>query len=183
MIRTWKTPLLALTLGLALAVSGCGDDGDGSAAADRAYNQTDAAFAASMVHHHEGGVELGTLAAEKGVNPQVKQLGAGIVDEQERELKTLERLVRDTKTRPIMPAAIAARDKADMMALKSASGEEFDKLWLDVISAHHSAAIQMAEIEARGGKLPEATSLSKAIARSQSKELTQFNQLLAQMKS
>ncbi len=184
MLRTWKTALLlTLTMGLALAVSGCGEDADAPAAADRAYNESDAAFVALMVHHHEGGVELGKLAAEKGVNPQVKQLGEGIVEEQERELKTLERLVRDTKSQPIMPAAIATRDKADMMALKAASGEQFDNLWLDVISAHHSAAIQMAEMESRAGKLPEATSLSKAIIASQSEELTRFVELLAQMKS
>lgn len=70
-----------------------------------------------------------------------------------------------------------------MMALKTASGAKFDKLWLDVISAHHSAAIQMAEIEKRAGKLPEAKRLSESITQSQSEELMRFNTLVAAMKS
>jgi uncharacterized protein (DUF305 family) len=184
MLRTSKSRLLPAVAALALAVSACGgDDGKSAATGDRAYNQADAAFVASMIHHHEGGVELGKLAVEKGVDPQVKQLGDGIVEEQAREIKTIERLIRETKAPTIMPAAIAQRDKADMMALKAASGAMFDKLWLDVISAHHSAAIQMAEIEKRGGKLPEAKQLSESIIQSQSEELTRFNALVAQNKS
>ncbi len=184
MLRTSKSRLLPAVAALTVAVSGCGGDDDQTAAgAERAYNQADAAFVASMVHHHEGGIELGKLAVEKGVDPQVKQLGEGIVEEQAKEIKTLERLIRETKAPTIMPAAIAQRDKADMMALKAASGAMFDTLWLDVISAHHSAAIQMAEIEKRAGKLPEAKQLSESITQSQSEELTRFNALLAQMKS
>ena len=185
MLRTSKSRLLPAVAALTLAVSGCGGDDDKNAATDAkgAYNQTDAAFVASMIHHHEGGVELGKLAAEKGVDPRVKQLGEGIVEEQAKEIKTLERLLRETKAPNIMPAAIAERDKADMMALDAASGAMFDELWLDVISAHHSAAIQMAEIEKRAGKLPEAKQLSESITKSQSAELTRFNALLAKMKS
>lgn len=89
--------LLLAVAALTLTISGCGGDDDQTAAtsAERAYNQADAAFVGSMVHHHEGGVELGELAVDKGGDPQVKQLGKGIAAEQGEEIKTLERLVRD----------------------------------------------------------------------------------------
>ncbi len=178
-----RSRLLPAVAALTLAVSGCGGDDQAATGADRPYNQAVAAFVASMVHHHEGGVELGKLAVDEGVDPQVKQLGKGIVEEQAKEIKTLERLIRETKAPKIMPTAIAEHDEADMMALDAASGAMFDELWLDVISAHHSAAIQMAEIEKRAGKLPEAKQLSESITKSQSEELTRFNALLAKMKS
>lgn len=172
--RPWKSLLLVAVAGLAIIVTGCGGGEDES-------NQTDAAFAASMLPHHEEGVELGKLAAEKGTNPQVVQLGEGIVEEQGREAKTLEGFTREFEAEPIMSEPIDQRGMAGMEALMQASGEEFDRLWLDVISSHHAAAIQMAQIESPGGKSPEAKKLADSIIRSQSEELTQFNELIAQM--
>ena len=179
--------LVAVAVMSSLALSACGDDdkktsGNSSADAQRSYNQTDAAFAANMLPHHEGGVELGKLAVDKGVDPKVKSLGQDIVDAQTRETKTLEEFLTDFGgASPVMPEAIEARDMMGMEKLKAASGKEFDLLWLDVISGHHSAAIQMAEIEKTGGKSPEATKLATSIIETQSRELQQFNSLLKQM--
>lgn len=183
MSRVWKLGLLVAVMALMITISGCGGDDEGSAAAQPDFNQTDAAFAAAMRPHHKSGVELGMLAAEKGVNPQIKQLGQDIVDEQSRESKTLEGFVRDFDAAPIMSKPIEARDMMDMKALRRASGERFDRLWLDVISAHHAAAIQMAQIEAAGSKSRQATKLAASIVRSQSAQLTQFNELIAQVDS
>lgn len=182
MPRTWKTILLATTAGLVIAVAGCGgDDGSTSSSGKGASNQTDAAFAAAMLPHHQAGVKLGMLAAEKGINPQVRQLGKGIVEEQSRQAQTLTRLVRDFGAEEIPSPPIDQRGTMDMAALMQASDDEFDRLWLDVISAHHGAAIQMAQIESGGGQAPEAKKLAQSIIRSQSEELTQFNRLVEQM--
>ncbi len=182
MSRFWKPLTLVLTA-LTITVAGCGgDDGDGAPAGTKPeFNATDAAFSSSMLPHHEAGVALGMVAAEKGVNPQIRQLGEAIVEEQSREAKTLERFMREFDAAPIMSAPIDQRGMMDMQALMQASGREFDRLWLDVISAHHGAAIQMAQIEAPGGASPEAKKLAQSIITSQSEELTQFNELIEQM--
>ncbi|MGI8595127.1 MAG: DUF305 domain-containing protein [Solirubrobacteraceae bacterium] len=167
------TLLMASTLGL----SACGSNDD-----EKSYNQTDAAFAANMLPHHEGGVKLGEMAVKKGVDPKVKSLGQDIVAAQTRESETLQGFLRDFGgVSPVMPAPIEERDMMDMKKLAAASGQEFDLLWLEVISGHHSAAIQMAEIEKTGGKSPEAKKLATSIIDTQSSELTQFSALLKQM--
>jgi uncharacterized protein (DUF305 family) len=154
-----------------LAVAG------GAQARSHSYNATDAAFAAGMLPHHEGGVELGRLAAQKGVNADIRRLGGEIVTAQTREARTLRRMVRQFRTRAEMPEPIEERDMRDMRRLQAASGAEFDRLWLDVIGAHHAAAIQMAQIEAEGGRNAEARRLARRIVSTQERELAQFNRL------
>lgn len=149
----------------------------GAQAGSNSYNQTDAAFASMMLPHHEGGVELGKIAAEKGTNEDVRRLGRGIVETQTREAKTLRRMVKKFKTKPSVAPETEDRDKLDMSKLESASGVEFDRLWLDVISGHHSAAIQMAQFENRGGQNAAARRLARKIIAKQRSELGQFNEL------
>lgn len=188
-----------VVVGVALAATACAGSsagpaaGSGSSAAatasssspspTAAFNSTDVAFVAGMTPHHKGGIELGTLAADKGVNPTVKQLGAGIMAKQTEELTTLQGLLSTYGSQPDMVEPIDVRDKRDMAALATLKGAAFDRKWLEVISGHHSAAIQMAMIEKSGGQDPAARALSEAIIVQQTKELTQFNALIAKMSS
>ncbi len=181
----WLRVVTLLTVS-ALGLSACGSNDDekssGGADADQSYNQTDEAFAANMLPHHEGGVKLGEMAVKKGVDPKVKSIGQDIVDAQTRESETLRRFLRDFGgVSPVMPAPIEERDMMDMKKLEEASGQGFDRLWLEVIGGHHAAAIQMAEIEKTGGKSPQAKKLATSIVDTQSSELTQFNVLLKKM--
>lgn len=164
--------LAALALVGALAVSATT-----TSAAKTSYNGTDAAFAAMMLPHHLGGVKLGKMAAEKGQNAEIRQLGENIVSAQTRESKTLRSMVQQFRTKPSMPPEIMRRDEIDMKKLEKASGAEFDRMWLDVISSHHMAAIQMAQMEARGGRNVAARSLARDIVKAQRGELAKFNRL------
>lgn len=186
--------LAVLVLGAALTLSACGGSSSSAGASGAsapsasseasstptsAFNQTDVAFIAGMTPHHMGGIELGMLAADKGVDPAIKELGSGIKTKQTSELTTLQGLLTKYGAQPDMVMPIDVRDKRDMAKLKAASGPAFDMLWLEVISGHHSAAIQMAKIELAGGQDPEATALATAIIAQQTKELTEFNALIA----
>ena len=65
----------------------------------------------------------------------------------------------------------------DMEKLRAASGTDFDGLWLDVISAHHMGAIQMALMEENGGAYGPAVKLAASIVESQSAQMEEFNAL------
>lgn len=182
MRRTRRSSLIAATLvAVSVGLGACGsdDEKEGSAApASKAFNQTDAAFAANMAPHHKEGIELGKLAVEKGVNPQVKSIGQDIVDAQSREEETLKGfLATFGDVEPAMAAPIEERGMAEMAELEQASGAAFDKLWLDVIGGHHASAIQMADIEKAGGRFPQAKQLAESIISTQTRELAQFNKL------
>lgn len=172
MLRTVRPVLLAVLV--TLAVVGV----SASSAASRDFNQTDAAFAAAMLPHHEGGLKLGKLAAEKGVDPDIRRLGRQIFNAQTREARTLRAMVREFRTKAAMSAPIEARDMREMRKLTRASGAKFDRMWLEVISGHHSAAIQMAQIQRRGGKNAEARLLARRIIAAQERELAEFNKLI-----
>lgn len=174
-----RQPLLAVTaliLGiLALAA------GPAQASTAR-HNATDDAFVAMMLPHHEGGIKLGALAATKGVNGDVRRLGRSIRTKQTAEAKLLRRLVREFRTRKAdPPPEMKRRDAIDMARLRAATGKAFDMRWLDVISAHHSAAIQMAQIEIRSGLNGVARGLAMSIVATQRRELGEFNTLTAKI--
>ena len=40
----------------------------------------------------------------------------------------------------------------DMTKLETASGAEFDRLWLDMMVKHHEGAVEMARTELKDGK-------------------------------
>lgn len=174
-------PVLALAAVLAVAlVAVVPLAGAGSSA--KTYNSTDKAFAAMMLPHHEGGVELGRIAAEKGQNADVRRLGRQIVAAQTREAKTLRALIKRYRTsKATPPKEIRDRDDIDMQRLEAASGTDFDRTWLDVISAHHMSAIMMAQMEVRGGKNPDGRKLARKIIKAQREELAQFNALTRQL--
>lgn len=145
------------------------------------YNQTDAAFAALMLPHHEGGVELGQLAADKAVTPEIRRLGGAIVKAQSKEAAILRRMVRQFRTKTSMSPEIERRDQLDMQMLRNATGMEFDRMWLMVISGHHMSAIQMAQMEKRGGRNGAARQLASRIVTAQRRELAEFNMLTEQL--
>lgn len=147
-----------------------------------AYNATDAAFAAMMLPHHEGGIRLGDTAAKKGDDSDVRRLGRAIESKQNREAGTLRRLVSRFRTKKaVPPTEMERRDAIDMTRLRVASGRAFDREWLNVISAHHSAAIQMAQIEVRGGRNQAARQLARQIVATQRRELGEFNRITTRL--
>lgn len=171
---------LALAMLTTLAL-GAGALAPASQAATTKYNRTDAAFASMMLPHHLGGVELGKLAASKGVDPTIRTTGANIVRSQSGQAKTLAKMVKAFRTKASTTPEIERRNQIDMARLKAATGTDFDKRWLDVISSHHMAAIQMAQMERRGGINAAARALASKIIREQRAELSKFNTLTIAM--
>lgn len=175
-------PLVATAFATLVAVAGVALAGDTKPSTGaKAYNATDVAFAANMTPHHISGVDLGRIAVEKAVDPRIRAIGQDIIDTQTRELGMLRKILAATGSEATMIPSIEGRDEIDMERLAEVSGVDFDRAWLDVISAHHAAAIQMAQIEVAGGRSRQATSLAADIIDTQSRELEIFNGLVREM--
>ena len=65
-----------------------------------------------------------------------------------------------------------------MQQLEQASGVEFDRMWLQMMIAHHEGAVQMAQTELRDGRNPEAKALAQTIIDAQQTEITQMQEML-----
>lgn len=145
------------------------------------HNRTDAIFVGMMLPHHMSGIPLGRIAAQKGRNAEIRRLGREIVRAQTREARTLRAMAKLFGKQPSMPPEIEERGRMDMAKLRRASGSRFDRVWLDVIGAHHMAAIQMARIEVQAGQNPHVRQLALSIYEVQRRELAAFNRLTRQL--
>lgn len=176
-----KRPLLVLATALALVAliaAGCGGDDEASGEQDAEFNGTDVAFAAQMMPHHEHAIEMAELAVEKSPNAQVKDLAQGILDTQERELEQLQSFLDTFGAEPATPAPpVMERNEAIIAELEQASGEQFDKIFLDEMRGHHASAVEMADIELEGGEFAEAQTLAEEIKAAQLEEISEMNTL------
>jgi uncharacterized protein (DUF305 family) len=68
----------------------------------------------------------------------------------------------------------------DMAALMDPTGADFDRMWLEMMIAHHEGAIAMADQVLAETSDPEVTALAEAVITGQTAEIDVMQQLLAQ---
>ncbi|MHB8796610.1 MAG: DUF305 domain-containing protein, partial [Candidatus Nanopelagicales bacterium] len=67
----------------------------------------------------------------------------------------------------------------DMNALMGAAGADFDRMWLQMMIAHHQGAVQMAQQVLTQSTNPEVVALATDIVDGQTAEIETMQQLLA----
>ncbi|MFI9811979.1 DUF305 domain-containing protein [Saccharothrix variisporea] len=121
-----------------------------------APNEADLKYVVGMIGHHRQALEMAALAPERAQNETVKALASRIYDTQGPEIGAMEQWQRqfgekapahghsgkmpevDHKSMPGM-----ATDE-QLAALKAARGADFDRLFLQLMIAHHEGALKMA---------------------------------------
>lgn len=194
----------AAALTLALTVAACGDDtapatdqqttttqsptGQGTEAASE-HNDADTQFAQMMIVHHEGAVEMAELAAEQATTPEVKELAEAIADAQGPEIELmsgwLEAWGEDEPDHMDMGGMdhggmdMDGMDQQEAMDhLHGMSGADFDRRFLELMTAHHQGAIEMAEEELADGQNPDALGLAQKIVDDQTAEIAEMREML-----
>jgi uncharacterized protein (DUF305 family) len=133
---------------------------------------------------------MANLAQTRATDPKVKQLAAQIKAEQAPEIATMEGWLAawgQPTTMPSMPSGTmpsgmpGMMSSADMAQLAATTGKQFDKLFLQMMIAHHRGAIQMAQAELAHGANPDAKALAAGIIKSQQAEINTMQKMLAQM--
>lgn len=202
----------ALTVSLALAACGGGDDDSTSGASPTTsamptapsagatpaasssvsaeHNDADVTFAQNMIAHHRSAIAMAELAETQASTPEVKALAAKIKTAQAPEIETMtswlqawgEEVPEDTtggmghdamgRDMPGMPGV------GEMANLEAATGVAFDRMFLEMMTAHHQGAIEMAQTEQADGQNPQALELAATIQADQSTEIDQMRQLL-----
>ena len=183
-----KRFLAPLVLGTAvlLLVAGCGRGSN--------HNDQDISFARDMVPHHQQAVEMSDLAATRAADPAVKALAVRIKDAQDPEIRTMQGWLSDWGAATSGAGADAhggghgghtggagMMSDADMTSLRSASGAEFDRMFLRMMIEHHKGAIEMAKAEQANGKFQPAKDLARTIDETQAKEIAEMEQLQARV--
>jgi len=157
----------------------------GSLAAE--VNRADVTFAQEMIPHHQQATDMAQLAETRSQDEDVQRLAAQMESAQDPEIKTmtgwLETWGEDVPDHTSgaghgdadMPGMMSA---AEMKRLESASGADFDRMFLEMMIKHHEGAIQMARTEQANGKNTDAIALAKQIEAAQTAEIATMRQLL-----
>lgn len=200
MTRT-NARLLRLAGGLiagAVVLTGCsggssmdmGNTDSGSSASESTdFNETDVAFSQGMIVHHQGALEMATLAEGRAEDPRVLDLAGRIEAAQDPEIETMTGWLEDwgqpTSAEDSGGMDMGGMDmggmEVDISGLEAASGAEFDRMWLEMMTEHHKGAVDMSETEIADGQNADAIALAEQIVESQSAEIEEMETLLTEM--
>lgn len=186
---------VALSALLAACGSTSGSDassspvGNATAAAQQA-STADISFAQLMIPHHQQAVEMADLALTQSTSPQVRQLAEQIKSAQDPEIQTMQSWLAAWGAPEQMEGTdhgsmdhggvtmngmMSAEDMDDLAA---STGAEFDRLWLEMMIAHHRGAVTMAEDVMSNSQTPDVTALAEDIIDAQNAEITAMQGLI-----
>lgn len=173
--------LFAITAALvaAIALTSCAGDSGADA-----HNDVDVTFAQQMIPHHRQAVQMAALAAGRAEDPRIIALAAQIADAQDPEIKTMsgwlknwgEKVPADSGMADMssMPGMMTEQQMSDLTA---ATGQAFDAMFVQMMTAHHSGAVAMAEQQIKNGKNQAAKDLAANIVKTQTAEIKEMQNL------
>jgi uncharacterized protein (DUF305 family) len=178
-----------------IALPGCSTgmqehDSSTSAGQEAAFNDADIAFAQGMIPHHEQAIEMAQLAEDRAGDPRISDLATRIEAAQAPELDTLEGWLADWGAGPSGEDGHGGHDgghsmgtmsQEDMDDLGTASGAEFDSLFLELMIEHHTGAVEMAETELNEGEFADALEMAESIRTGQAAEITEMDRVLDEL--
>lgn len=152
--------------------------------AGMAFNNPDYAFAAGMLPHHIGAVDMAKVELQYGKNPQMRQLATNIIVAQDKEIKEMQHWLAThkadaTQSPSKQSVAMHAELKSAMaqmnkQMMKGMSYDNADYAFAAGMLPHHIGAVAMAKVELQYGKNLQMRQLAKNIVRSQDQEIKEM---------
>lgn len=191
----------ALALATTLVLGGCGRTDDASmggmhhstspastsspstsSSVSASFNDADVVFVQGMIPHHEQAVAMSdSLLKKTEVAPQVAALAKQIQDAQQPEIDTMKGWLTawGQGTGGMHHGSDGGMaTAAELEELEKADGASGQRRYLEMMTAHHTGAIQMAQTEISDGKNPDAIKMAKDIVTVQQREITVMKDLL-----
>lgn len=169
----FKRALLPVLTLVALVLSGC------SLISNNTYSMNDQMFAAMMIPHHEQAIEMSDLALTASSNPEVLALATQIKAAQAPEIEEMktwgQTSMMDHSGHGMTMGGMLS--DSEIATLKSATGVEFDRLFLAGMIAHHEGAIEMAQ-DILESKNPKVRDFASKIIEVQAAEIATMKALL-----
>ena len=158
---------------LMMFLAGCATGSDNASE----YSSNDLMFSAMMVPHHEQAIVMSDLALKNSSNPEVIKLATEIKKAQAPEIEQMK------SWGDLWTGSHAGHGMSGMLSddelkeLESATGPEFDKLFLTGMIKHHEGAIDMAKM-VTDSRNQEVSTLAKQIINAQQAEIESMKKLL-----
>lgn len=155
------------------------------AAESPAHTDADSDFAQMMIVHHEGAIEMADVAAKQAATKEVRSLAHQISVAQDPEIEKMTAWLAawgeeavptgdDATGRDHSGRDHSGMDHGGMLMeglsqqeamsdLEARSGTDFDKRFLELMTAHHQGAVRMAKVELDRGQNLYALGLAQQI--------------------
>jgi uncharacterized protein (DUF305 family) len=177
-----KHIVLLLSLGISLVPS----IADASTHAKSLQNlgTDEVMFAQMMIPHHKQAVSISETAIKKSQNQAILKLSRQIKSAQGSEISQMTYWLKATNSSMTMDHDMKMSGMLsikELTSLKSLTGAEFDRAFLELMIKHHQGAIEMLDLIS-DSKNAEAKALSKSINSAQSREIKYMKQLLKKLK-
>ncbi|WP_165985086.1 DUF305 domain-containing protein [Streptomyces sp. YIM 98790] len=179
-----------------LVLAACGGDGSGSSSGG-GHNDADVHFAQGMIPHHRQTVMMSEIAVGNASSPgkasaeEVRSLAEEILRAQQPEIDAMTGWLEEWEEK-VPPGMSGVNEghhggvapvpgmmsQEQMEQLVSATGDDFDTLYLTLMIEHHEGALEMAGTEREDGDHGPARELAKEIMESHGEEITRMRELL-----
>ncbi|MFD1931690.1 MULTISPECIES: DUF305 domain-containing protein [Nonomuraea] len=145
-------------------------------------NAVDVTFMQDMIIHHRQALDMAILAPSRASSEKLKGLASRIKDAQGPEIQYMTTWLQDQGQKvPDHHAGHAdmpgMATPEQMEALKAASGAAFDKLFLELMIAHHTGAITMSTKVLGEGSHQRITELATDIGVEQTAEIRRMREM------
>lgn len=140
-------------------------------------------FAAMMISHHQGAIEMARAELTSGKDAEIRKLADGIITAQEAQIAQMQTIMAG------LPKGNANADGAaydalmgsmgGMMHSNTPSSGNMDKDFLQAMIPHHEGAVEMAKVEIRYGRDGKLKALAQKIIDDQTREIAQMQAWLS----
>lgn len=145
----------------------------------------DVMFAQMMIPHHEQALVMSSIAMSKdGISDGITGIAQRIDEEQFGEIADLTSWLEQSGS-PVKSAGHESHEMPGMLTdeqieqLRAATGDEFEKMWLLFMVAHHQGAVTMSQDVIANGTDPELRAFAERTIANQGMEIDQMTILLS----
>lgn len=189
--RLPKVTAALLAIVMAMALTGCAASTTSDSMHDHSVQASgdlagaDIMFLQMMIPHHQQAIDISDLALTKNADPELLALAKDIRDGQSAEIVRMKAWL-DAAGADLDPGHSMGHDMGGMLddsqlaELKSATGKNFDLLWLKGMTGHHDGALHMATMITDASN-PEIKSFGQAIVATQSAQNKQMAAMIKRM--
>ncbi|MFA9430846.1 DUF305 domain-containing protein [Egicoccus sp. AB-alg2] len=157
------------------------------------HTEADIAFMQGMIPHHAQALRMTRLVEDRTEREDLPLFAERMDISQEDEIDLMRRWLeaRDAEVPSLlaeheghegelMPGMLTEEEFAE---LEAATGEEFDRLFLEYMMRHHAGALQMVEelFASDGGQEPEISQFANHVVSDQQIEMSRMAQMLDEM--
>lgn len=143
-------------------------------------------FAAMMVEHHQGAIDMSEIEIKSGADSKLKAMAQEGINKQKEEQSKLREIIKNTKPMKMdmgqndaLPKSMNEM-KSDMNAMKMSGNTDRDFAMMMI--SHHESAIKMARTEIATGMNASLKEMAKKMISDQTLEINSLKKALAEIK-